>query len=325
MDKVVVLTTGGTIASVQNKETGLYASGALPGEKLIDLERLQLQIPVIVESVFQVPSNAMDFDKLLQLYEKISQYTADPEVRGVVVTHGTDTLEESSYFMDLLYGGDKPVVFTGAQRTPCEEGTDAFTNIRDSIVTAYCPESRGLGVLVVFNEGVYDAQTVHKMHAFNIDAFTSPGYGHLGYVDKGTCWIRRRPASRETYTPTKEMPRVDIVRASLGSDGLELRLLADNGSQGIILEGLGRGHIPPAWMDSVQYALDKNIPLVLTTTCGQGRVHPVYDFSGGVNDLASRGVILGHDYAPLKARIKLTVLLASGAKTPEELTRAFSA
>ncbi len=325
MDKVVVLTTGGTIASVQNPETGLYASGALPGEKLIDLERLQLQIPVEVESVFQVPSNAISFDNLLQLYEKIAIYTEDPEVRGVVVTHGTDTLEESSYFMDLLYDGDKPVVFTGAQRTPCEEGTDAFTNIRDAIVTAFCPASRGLGVLVVFNEGVYDARTVHKMHAFNIDAFTSPGYGHLGFVDKGTCWIQRRPASRETYRLQRELPRVDIVKACLGGDGIEVKLLADNGARGIILEGLGRGHIPPAWMESVQYALDKNLPLVITSTCGQGRVHPVYDFSGGVNDLASRGVILGHDYAPLKARIKLVVLLASGVGSPEELNKAFAA
>lgn len=324
MDTVVVLTTGGTIASVQNNETGLYASGAMPGEKLIDMERLQLQTPVSVESVFQVPSNAMDFDNLLQLYEKISLHALDPEVRGIVVTHGTDTLEESSYFMDLLYDKDKPVVFTGAQRTPNEEGTDAFTNIRDAIVTASCPDCCGLGVLVVFNEGVYDAQTVHKMHAFNVDAFTSPGYGHLGFVDKGNCWIRRRPSCRETYVPKDAMPRVEIVKASLGGSGREIQLLADDGAEGIVIEGLGRGHIPPAWMQSVRYARNKGIPMVITSTCGQGRVHPVYDFSGGVNDLASCGVIMGHDYAPLKARIKLILLLASGLNSQEALSKAFS-
>ena len=194
------------------------------------------------------------------------------------------------------------------------------------MVTASCPDCKGLGVLVVFNEGVYDAKTVHKKCTpINVDAFTSPGYGHLGFVDKGKCWIRRRPASRELYSPESDFPRVEIVKASLSINGRDVKLLADDGAQGIILEGLGRGHIPPSWVESIVYALNKGIPMVITSTCGQGRVHPVYDFSGGVNDLASRGVIMGHDYAPLKARIKLTVLLASGVRSAEALCKAFAA
>ncbi len=324
MDKVVILTTGGTIASVQNKNTGLYSSGAMPGEELVDRERLGLDITVNVESVFQVPSNAMDFDKLLELRDRIVEKLENPEVLGVVVTHGTDTLEESAYFMDLVLSQDKPVVFTGAQRTPNEEGTDALTNIRDSIIAAACPECVGLGVVVVFNEGVYEARSVRKMHAYNMHAFTSPGFGQLGYVDKGRCWIRQRPARRENYALNSSLPRVEIAKTNLGVDGSVIRFLADEGVQGLVLEGLGRGHVPPACVDAIQYAVDKGVRTVITTTCGEGRVHQVYDFSGGVNDLVSRGVIMGHDYPPQKARLKLMVLLASGIDDPQALGTAFS-
>ncbi|WP_461210239.1 asparaginase [Desulfocurvus sp. DL9XJH121] len=328
MKKVVVLTTGGTIASIKNKASGLYTSGAMPGEQLVDRERLgpDMDESLVIEarSVFQVPSNAMDCDKLLVLRDRLRETLADPEVLGAVVTHGTDTLEESSYFMDLVLGAEKPVVFTGAQRTPGEEGTDAYTNIRDSIVAAACPACRGLGVLLVFNEGVYSARHVRKVHAFNIHAFTSPGRGQLGFVDKGTCYIQQRPATREHYELDAAPPRVDVVRAGLGADGAVVRLLADDGSRGIILDGLGRGHVPPAWMDDVQYALDKGLPMVVTSACGEGCVHPVYDFGGGVKDLVSRGVVMGHDYPSSKARIKLMVLLAAGRTAPAEIDAAFA-
>ncbi|MBG0790993.1 MAG: asparaginase [Desulfovibrionaceae bacterium] len=324
MNKIAILTTGGTIASLPNEDSGLYASGAMPGEKLVDNDRLGLTIPMEVESVFQVPSNAMDFDKLIQLHQRIEERLADPEVQGVVVTHGTDTLEESVYFADLLLAGDKPVVFTGAQRTPCEEGTDAYTNIRDAVITAACPDCAGLGALLVFNEGVYEARSVHKAHAYNMHTFTSPGFGQLGYVDKGRCYIRQRPARREHYTLEQALPRVEIVKASLGQDGRVIRFLADDGAQGIVLEGLGRGHVSPRCMEAVQYALEKNVRVLITSTCGQGRVHPVYDFAGGVSDLVSRGAIMGHDYTAPKARIKLMVLMAAGLDSIEDLGKAFS-
>lgn len=323
MAKVVVLTTGGTIASVRNKETGLYASGAMAGEKLIDTDRLQLNIDIEVESVFQVPSNAMDTEKLALLHDKIMLHTAKDDVLGIVVTHGTDTLEESSYYMDLIYTGDKAVVFTGAQRTPDEEGTDAFTNIRDSIITAACPDCRGLGVLVTFNEGVFSASRVHKGHAYKVHTFSSPDYGQLGFVDKGKCWIRQRPASRKTYALQENPPRVELVKACLGSDGRCIRLLCDDGAKGIVIEGLGRGHVSPVWMEHIHYATSKGVAVVVTTTCGQGRVHPVYNFQGSVASLVAEGVIMGHDYAPLKARIRLMVLLGAGITEPHALQEAF--
>lgn len=328
MQKVVVLTTGGTIASIKNAQTGLYASGALEGEKLIDIDRLglpkDLDISIAVESVFQVPSSAMNTTRLCTLYDRIMQHTSDPDVLGIVVTHGTDTLEESSYFMDLIYNGESPIVFTGAQRSPDEEGTDAFINIRDAIITASAQEARGLGVLVVFNEGIYAARTVHKGHAYKVQTFDSPEYGQLGFVDKGTCWIRQRPCGREYYRIQEPIPCVEIVKASLGSDGKVLQVLCDMGVKGIVIEGLGRGHVPSTWMEAIEYARQKNIIVVITTTCGKGRVQPVYDFAGGVSSLVAHGALMGHDYTSLKARIKLMVLLASGMDHSETLQHAFT-
>jgi L-asparaginase len=324
MSKIVVLTTGGTIASIKNEATGLYMAGAMSGEQLVDRERIGLQTDIEVSSVFQVPSNAMDFEKLMQLRDRIALCLNDEHVDGVVVTHGTDTLEESSYFMDLVLDADKPVVFTGAQRTPSEEGTDAYANIRDAVVAAACPESRDLGVLVVFNQGVYSARHVHKMHAFNVHAFTSPGFGQLGYIDKGECFIIQRPVRRESYDVTGPFPRVAIVRACLGDDGSVIAFHTGSGAAGIVLEGLGRGHVIPAYMDTVRQAVDKGVHVVITSTCGQGRVYPVYGFAGGVRDLQSKGVLLGHDYPGVKARIKLMVLLAAGLNTPDALQQAFN-
>lgn len=325
MKKVVVLTTGGTIASVKNEASGLYTSGALPGEKLVDRDRLGLDMDIDVESVFQVPSNAMDFEKLLQLRARIQEHLKNADVAGIVVTHGTDTLEESAYFLDLVLNVDRPVVLTGAQRTPCEEGTDAYTNIRDAIVAAACPDCAGLGVLVVFNEGVYAAKYVHKIHAANVHAFTANSYGHLGYVDKGLCYLYQKPVCREYHPVSNVFPRVEIVKASLAGDGAIIDYLADAGTAGIVLEGLGRGHVPPQFMTAVSRAVEKGVRMIITSTCGQGRVHPVYDFSGGVKDLQSKGVIMGHDYTSLKARIKLIVLLASGVDSAQALQEAFAA
>jgi L-asparaginase len=324
MKKIVVLTTGGTIASKPSAATGLYTSGAMTAEELIDTKKLGLDVAVEMETVFQIPSNGMTFERLMVLRSRIIERLRDDDVLGVVVTHGTDTLEESSYFLDLTLDTIRPVVMTGSQRTPGEEGTDAYTNIRDAIVVAASPDCRDLGVLLLFNEGIYAAKHVKKMHAFNIHAFTAFGFGMLGYVDKGRAYLEQRPVRRE-FLPVEEgdFPRVEIVKASLGSDGAMVDHAVAAGAAGLVLEGLGRGHVTPEFVDSVSRAVDAGVRVVLTTTCEMGRVHPVYDFAGGVKDLQSRGVIAGHDYDSRKARIKLTVLLAAGIESPAALQQAF--
>ncbi|WP_316979746.1 asparaginase [Shumkonia mesophila] len=323
-NKIVVLTTGGTIASVENAETGLFSSGALPGEALLGMCDLAVPVDLDVRSVFQVPSNAMSFARLMSLRAAILDVLSDERVAGIVVTHGTDTLEETAYFLRLTVGDPRPVVVTGSQRTPTELGTDSFTNIRHSILAAASPACRGMGALVVFNEGIYAARHVRKVHSFNPHAFTAFGFGQLGYVDRDDVCVRQRPVDEDVFLPAGLPPRVDIVKVALDSDGLFVDCAVDNGARGIILEGLGRGHVTPSCAPSVSRAAERGVHVVITTGCEQGRVYPVYDFVGGVMDLEARGAVRGGDHSSRKARIKLAVMLAAGVEDREAIRRAFA-
>ncbi len=323
--KIVVFTTGGTIASVENAETGLFSSGVMPGEALLGMCELRVPATLDVRSVFQVPSNAMSFANLMVLRDAILQALEDDSVAGVVVTHGTDTLEETSYFLHLTIRDPRPIVVTGSQRTPTEAGTDSFTNIRHAILAAAAPECRNMGTLVVFNEGIYAARHVRKVHAFNPHAFTAFGFGQLGYVDRNDVRILQRPVEEPAFRPSGLPPRIEIVKVSLDSDGLFVDCAVDNGARGIILEGVGRGHVTPACAPSVGRAVARGVHVVITTACEEGRVYPVYDFSGGVMDLETRGAIRGGDHSSRKARIKLAVLLAAGIDDRAAIGRAFAA
>lgn len=325
MKKIYVLTTGGTIASKKNEQSGLLASGSIEGEELIFMEDLSLDIDIKVESFFQIPSNHMSFDRLIKLRDRIKYLFDNKNVDGVVVTHGTDTLEETAYFLDLTINSEKPIVVTGSQRSPMATGTDAFTNIRQSILVATNEKSKNIGTVVVFNEKIFCAKYVKKIHSYNVNAFDAFGYGYLGYIDKNDVYIYQTPVRKEHYVTNNKLPRVDIVTFPLDADGSLIEYLVDNkNTKGIIIEGSGRGHISPKAVDSISKATENGIKVVLTTDCEEGRVHPIYDFAGGVNDLINRGVIIGKDYNSKKARVKLAVLLGSGIIDKERIEKAFS-
>jgi len=324
MKKIVVLTTGGTIASVENEKNGKLSSGAMPGEELLKQVDLHVDAELVVESVFQVPSNHMTFERLTTLRDRVNQVLEDPDVSGVVITHGTDTMEESAYFLDLTLNHERPVVITGSQRGPGELGTDAFVNIRQAILTAASPDSKGLGVVVVFNERIIAARFVTKAHSYNVAAFTAFGQGHLGQVDHDDVEVHQRPARREHIAINGEVPRVELLKFPLGADGALVDAAVASGAKGIVLEGSGRGHIPPFAVESIQAAVASGVRVVLTTSCEEPRVYPVYDFAGGVMDLSGRGVIPGGNYQPKKARIKLALLLGAGVHDTAELARRFA-
>src|SRR5699024_10533911 len=171
--KIMILSTGGTIASKQNPDTGLLTAGIMSGEELSNKCRLPEYLEVKVESVFQFPSNHMTFDHLMVLKSKIEQVFYNENVDGIVVTHGTDTLEETSYFLDLVISDNKPVVVTGSQRGPELDGTDAFVNLRQATLLAASTQSRGLGTTVLFNEKIFSSRYIKKQHASNVDGFSS--------------------------------------------------------------------------------------------------------------------------------------------------------
>lgn len=264
----------------------------------------------------------MSFKHLLILKEKVEQIFKDKNINSIVITHGTDTLEETAYFLDLTISDDRPIVVTGSQRGPKAMGTDAFNNIYQSIIIVNDANAKGIGTMVLFNERIFSARYAKKIHAYNINVFDSFGYGYLGVVDKKV-FIYQKPAQREFYKINTIIPVVDIIKFSLDSNGKFIYHAVKTQTKGIILEGLGRGHIPPQAVETVDFAITHGVKVVLTTSCEEGEVSPIYDFAGGGKDLQDRGVIIGKDYDSKKARIKLSVLLAAGINNPKNIQEKF--
>ncbi|WP_316569771.1 asparaginase [Neobacillus sp. YIM B06451] len=312
MRKVVLLTTGGTIASKPNKTSGKLASGELTGEELVEMCNLPEDIEVVVESVFQKASMHITFRDLVYLKDKIEHYFKDESVAGVVVTHGTDTLEETAYFLDLTVDDSRPVVVTGSQRSPEDLGSDVFINLRHAIYSACSPDLSDVGTVVVFNERIFAARYVKKEHASNIQGFNSFGFGYLGIIDNDEVFIYQKPLKREVYKLLDGIPRIDIVKCYIGGDGTFIKAARESGAKGIVLEGVGRGQVAPLMMDEIEKAIDSGIIVVITTSAEEGAVYPTYDYKGSAFDLVTKGAILGSDNDSKKARIKLAVALASG-------------
>ncbi|WP_110927590.1 asparaginase [Bacillus massiliglaciei] len=308
--KITLITTGGTIASKENSE-GRLASGALSGNELASLCELPKEIDIKIVDFSQVPSMFMDFEKMLALKDMIMRELEDPEVSGIVVTHGTDSLEETAYFLDITVADHRPIVVTGSQRSPLEVGTDVYSNLRNSILTAASLHLEKAGVVVVFNERIYSAKYVKKVHASNLQGFVSFGYGYLGIIDNDVVSIYQKPLHAESFVLRRPIPRVDIIKCHTGADGIMVEAAVSAGAEGIVLEGVGRGQTTPIMVDAIQSAIEKGVVVVMTTSAEEGKVYPAYEYVGSAADLMRRGVILGADYDSKKARIKLAVALAS--------------
>lgn len=309
--KVILITTGGTIASKENSK-GLLSSGALSGKELADLCQLPENIEIKIVDVFQLPSMHIDNDKMLLIREAILKELEDESVNGVIVTHGTDSLEETAYFLDLTIDHKLPIVVTGSQRSPAEVGTDVFSNLRNSFYVAIEETLHDVGTVVVFNERIYTAKYVKKVHASNLQGFDSFGHGYLGIIDNDVVSIYQKPIKRETYKLKKSLSRVDIIKCYAGADGYLIDMLVLQGTSGIILEGVGRGQVSPQMIQAIDGAIEAGIKVVVTTSAEEGKVHPSYSYKGSADDLLQRGVVLGEDYDSKKARLRLIVQLASG-------------
>lgn len=315
--KVTLITTGGTIASREISK-GLLKSGAISGQELAELCQLPSDIEVKVIDIFQLPSMHIGFEQMLEIQRAVENEFLDESVSGIVVTHGTDTLEETAFFLDLTVNDNRPVVITGSQRAPEEVGTDVYSNLRNSIYAAVDTTLHDVGAVVVFNERIYSAKYVKKVHSSNLQGFDSFGHGYLGIIDNDKVRVYQKPITREIHTVVNPLPRVDIVKCHSGQDGYMVEMLAKGGSKGIILEAAGRGQVSPLMVDSIGKAAEQGIHIILTTSAEEGNVYPSYGYPGSAHDLLGKGVLLGRDYDSKKARIKLAVVLASAEPIDEE-------
>jgi L-asparaginase len=305
---VVVLTTGGTIASRYDASLGALVSSLGADEVTGQLRDLPEGVVLRAEAFCNIGSFRMDLPMAFALSRRIADVLAEEDVLGVVVTHGTDTMEESAFLVDLTVGSDKPVVFTGAQRNADQPDADGPRNLGDAVRIAAAPAVRGIGTVVAFDSVFHAARDVRKTHTSRPGTFASGDYGKLGAVDGGVVHLYRRPVPRPSFAVERVEPRIDLIKMAMGVDDRFMRWALGDGTRGFVLEAFGLGNCPPCFVSATADAVAAGVPVLITSRCGDGRVAPLYGNGAGV-DLAAAGAIFAGDLSGVKARILLAVLL----------------
>lgn len=314
--------TGGTIS--MRIVPGRGAVPAAGGEEILGA------VPALLD---HVEPRVVDFDRLPGPHWTPERMTdlarlLDGELSagahaGAVVTHGTDTLEETAFFLDLVLATDLPVVLTGAMRTPDALLWDGPANLVAAARVAASPRSRGRGVLVVFDGAVHGARRVTKSHTDAFSSFASEDGGVLGVVDDLAGFLPGFAERERLRVPGGRLePAVPIVPAAIGCDDSLLRHALVSGAKGIVIEALGQGNVPPAMLPPVREASAAGIPVVVTSRCRRGQTAPHYGYAGGGRTLLEAGAIFSGGLSAAKARILLMVLLGAG-DSPERIREAF--
>ncbi|MDP9394295.1 MAG: asparaginase [Actinomycetota bacterium] len=311
MRRVRLLTTGGTIASTRADDGSFVAAVSAA-----DIAAAVGEVPGIdirAEEVFRINSYGLTTTDSLTLAQRVLETLHDSDVDGVVVTHGTDTMEESAYLVDLLYAGPKPVVFTGAQRNAEEPDTDGPRNLRDACRLAADRRAEGVGVVIAMAGRVVAARYAAKIHTQALAAFGSTGPGQVGEVTSRSVTIGALPRHRGTFSiddVRTPLPRVDIVPMYLGADGALVEAARRTGAAGIVLDAFGMGNANHNVVEEVARATGDGVEVLVTSRCHAGRVAPVYGAGGGV-DLERAGAMFAGDLRAPKARLLLLLALAS--------------
>jgi L-asparaginase len=312
---VVVLATGGTISSRRTQGALVAADDA--SAVLADIEFGE-GITVEAHDVLRIGSYRMSLADMRVVAETVARQLDRDDVDGVVITHGTDTLEETAILLDLLHADSRPVVLTGAQRAADIADSDGPRNLRDAVAVAADPTARDHGVLVVFNESVLAARGVRKSHTVDLAAFSNPA-GTVGVVYDGAAKMHNvpaRPPALRAPGADFDAVRVDIVATYPGGDDRLLRAAVQAGARGIVLAGTGIGNAPPGVAQSVAEIVSAGVAVALSTRVAAGPVLPVYGDGGG-SDLVSAGAIPVALPAS-QARIALALLVSSG-RSPDDL------
>lgn len=317
MKKVAVIFTGGTI-SMKVDERLQAAIPALSGEeilaKVIGIEKIAEIEPIYYGSF---PGPHISPEKMIELGNLAKEQLNRKDICGVVITHGTDCLEETAYFLDLYIDSNKPIVVTGAMRNGSELGYDGPSNLAASICTACSMESKNKGTLVVMNNQVNAADEVTKTHTLALDTFKSMDFGPLGIVDQDQVIYYRERKHRQYIPADRIETKVGLIKSAAGMDASLINHIVDQKYKGLVIEGMGRGNVPPDMVEGIQNAMDHNIPVVLVTRCPMGRVLDTYGYHGGGRELRDMGVILGDNLSGQKARIKLMLILGITHKLNE--------
>ncbi|MEJ5351663.1 MAG: asparaginase [Melioribacteraceae bacterium] len=309
MKNILIVFTGGTFSMKIDEQT----KAAVPyfhGEELIKLIPEAKDLANI--SIYEFgnyPGPHMTPELMLKLSKEIKKFVNDENIDGIIITHGTDTLEETAYFLDLVIKTEKPIVVIGAMKTSSEPDWDGPRNLLDAIHIINNPNSRGLGVLVCLNGEINAASEVTKTHTEDVETFRSLDFGALGFVERGKVIFNRLPRKLEKFETEKINPNVDLIKVYAGMDEKFFRFSADSNTDGIVVEAMGVGNVPPKAFEGIKYAVEKNIPVVLVSRCPAGETLDIYGYPGAGKWLKQIGVIFAEYLNGQKARIKLIVCL----------------
>ena len=322
---VAMIATGGTIAMKIDPVRNAPVP-AISGEDLLaTVPDISKHARIEVNNLSNVPSDYMDPPRWVALTRAVQDTLARPEVAGVVVSHGTDTLEETAWWLDLTVASDKPVVLIGAQRNASEPDFDGPRNLLNAVRIATDPASVGKGAVLAMNNQINAARDVTKTHTTNVETFQSGQWGLLGAVDPDRVVWARAPLRRQ-HVPVRSdaMPPVEIVAMYGGADGRLVKAAVDQGARGVVVQALGMGNMNQPMFAAIKDAIGRGVPVVVASRVPEGRVLPSYGFEGGGKTLADAGAVMAGDLSPQKARILLMLLLQDGgARDREALQAAF--
>ncbi len=304
MKKVLVLHTGGTISMTQEEGGAVGLSNHHPLTQTRNV--VPKNIEVIVEELFNLPSPHITPKEMLVIRNRIVEAQKEDFV-GVVVTHGTDTLEETAYFLDISFKKEISVVLTGAMRSSNEIGADGLYNYVQAIITASDEKSQNQGVLVVMNDEIHAARFVNKTHTTSVDTFRTPMFGPIGVLSKRQVIYLKEVVDHNVLPIQSVAGKVILVKAYAGMDAMLFDILREAQIDGLVIEALGAGNLPPKVIPNLQALMDEGIPVALVSRCSNGFAQDIYAYEGGGIPLRKMGVMFVQGLTGPKARLRMLV------------------
>jgi L-asparaginase len=325
-----ILFTGGTIAMRLDPSTGAAVPAMGAADILAEVPTLSTVSAIEVEDFSRLPGPHVTPEQMWKLAQRAATWLERPDIDGLVITHGTDTIEETAFLLDLVLTSAKPVVLCGAMRTMSDPSWDGPANLLSAARVAASSSGRGRGVLVVMDEQIISARDVRKVHTEASGSFGAPEFGPLGVLDAGRVVFRRAPMPRPTWADAQATPglrvrsidpRVELVQAYTGMTDAPVRAVAASGARGLALVAFGRGNVPPVIVPAIADLVRAGLLVTVSSRSVSGRVAPRYGYDGGGLDLVRQGAILAGDLSGAKAR--LLQMVALGLTSDLAAARAF--
>ncbi|MFM7543840.1 MAG: asparaginase [Ignavibacteria bacterium] len=310
--KIAVFFTGGTICMRVDEGFGGIVP-ALSAKQILDtIPDIDELAEVEVIEFGHYPGPHMTPEIMFDLSNQIKRYVQRDDIHGIIITHGTDTLEETAYFLDCTVHTETPIIVIGAMRNSSEPDWDGPRNLRDALILAGSPEARGYGVLLYLSDSINAASEATKTDTNQLNTFASFDFGPIGRIVNGTVMMYRKPVRRESFEVTQIPKHVPLLKCYAGMDAMLITCALEHGAKGLVIEAFGVGNVPPSVFYALKEAVQSGIPIVLTSRCPVGRIEHIYAYEGAGKHLYDAGIIFADYLNGQKARIKLIAALGAG-------------